>query len=344
MPLLKPAKMESCYFKYGAYGDAGSGKTHTTSLVAIGLHKYIKSKKPIAFYDSEGGSDYVLHLFEDEGIEVLVVKSRTFADLLATIKEAEKESDIFIADSVTHPWDELCESYKKKHNLDVIRHPAHWQVIKPMWREFSSLYLFSHLHVLVCGRAGMVWEEVEDDQGVKELRPTGMRMRVEKELGYEPSLLIEMERDRASSRQKVGWIHRAWVAKDRFDILDGKAFANPKFDDFLPHIERLNIGGKQQNIKGKSSENLFQKKDFGYQRIKRHEQLLDKIKIIMEEIYPGRGEAEKTNRRKLAKNIFGTPSWEEIKDLDKFDNKDLGKAYKKLSDVQKKMESEELEE
>jgi hypothetical protein len=35
------------------------------------------------------------------------------------------------------------------------------------------------------------------------------------------------------------------VVKDRFDLIDGKVFENPTFEAFLPHIERLNLGGSQ---------------------------------------------------------------------------------------------------
>ena len=72
MTLLKKAKPEMAYLKAGIYGEAGSGKTFTSTLIAIGLHGHIKSDKPVAFLDTvsisinlhpiiPGQPDHVLH-------------------------------------------------------------------------------------------------------------------------------------------------------------------------------------------------------------------------------------------------------------------------------------------
>jgi len=55
MTLFEDSKMEIAYLKMGLYGEAGTGKSFTSSKVAIGLHKYIKAKKPIFFFDTETG-------------------------------------------------------------------------------------------------------------------------------------------------------------------------------------------------------------------------------------------------------------------------------------------------
>jgi len=38
------------------------------------------------------------------------------------------------------------------------------------------------------------------------------------------------------------------VLKDRSTLLDGKTFRNPTFETFLPHIQLLNLGGKQLGV------------------------------------------------------------------------------------------------
>jgi len=313
--LFKEAEPEAAYLKAGIYGGQGAGKTRTATEIAIGLFKHTKSKKPVYFLDSETGSDYVRPIFEAAKIPFYNAKSRAFSDLLLAMDEAEREASVFICDSITHFWDELVESYKKKKNLSRLT-IRHWGEIKPIWRDFSAKYVMSNLHVIVCGRAGDVWEEKEDEEGVKELTRTGTRMRVEKELGYEPSLLMEMVKERLSSREGAGWVHRAWIVKDRFDVIDSKHFDDPTFESFLPHIALLNLGGKHRVLDAdRNSGELFQNTNNGYERIRQRNILLEKIK---EEIYikhPGQSVDDKTGRSNLMKEIFETRSWTEIEGL-----------------------------
>ena len=49
MSLLRPARNESAYLKMGNYGGAGSGKTWTSALVAIGLSSRVGDGKPVAY-------------------------------------------------------------------------------------------------------------------------------------------------------------------------------------------------------------------------------------------------------------------------------------------------------
>jgi hypothetical protein len=60
------------YFKAAFEGFAGSGKTYTTALVAIGLHQKIKSKKPVVMFDSEKAAKFLKRVFNEAGIELLV--------------------------------------------------------------------------------------------------------------------------------------------------------------------------------------------------------------------------------------------------------------------------------
>lgn len=338
MKHLTEAKLQSAFFKYGVYGGNGSGKSYTSSLLAIGLHKYTKAKKPVAFADSEAGSDFVLPLFKKNKVDLVVAKTRSFSDLLNIVDEAEKECSILIIDSVTHFWDDLVEGYKKKNRLIRLSHPSHWMVIKPIWRQFSEKFVASNLHILVCGRAGDVWEEVEDSEGVKELKRTGSRMRVEKELGYEPSLLIEIEKARLSARPGAGWTHRAWVVKDRFDVIDSQHFDNPTFESFLPHIELLGIGGEHKafNEKG-SSQELFNNNKSGAAMFKKRDILVEEIKGAIKSLYPNRNAEDEQERLELMKKIFGTRSWKKIESMQ---NEDLENGLKSLEKEKPKKKEE----
>ena len=310
--LLKQAKNEMSFLKLGLYGEAGSGKTHTSSRIAIGLHKHIKDKKAIAFIDTETGSDFVLPIFKEAKIELMVAKTRAFADLLTVVDEAERNFSILIVDSITHFWNELLDSYQKKHQISRIT-LRHWIPLKQMWREFTSRFINSKLHIIMAGRSAYIWDDVEDEEGVKELKKTGTKMRAETEMGYEPSLLVEMETVRTSPRTGANWIHRAWVIKDRFDVIDGKCFDNPGFDSFLPHVKSLNLGGEHRALdKDRDSQAILNNDNRGEARFKNIKIITEKIQNAAYRTFPGSAKEDKLGRLNLLKKAFDTDSWTAI--------------------------------
>lgn len=257
MNLLQEAKVsELAYAKIGIFGWQGSGKSFTAMLIALGLAKLINSKKPIAFFDSERGSDWLIKKFKSEGYKMFRHKGRALKDLLAVTEEAEKISDIMITDTVSAPWNEFMAAYKAKTHKKYLG-PQDWGILKPQWQVYSDLFVNSHLHIIICGRAGWEWGQEENEEGRKELIKTGEKMKTEGEFGYEPSLLIKME----IVRDPKDWnkfVHRAHVLKDRSDTLDGQSFDNPGFKEFLPHIKELNLGGDDSGLDlERSSEDLF---------------------------------------------------------------------------------------
>lgn len=313
MSLFKSATLQQSYAKIGAYGEAGSGKTFTLSLIAIGLHKLIGSKKPITFVDTECGAEYVLPLFKEAGIELMTVKTRAFSDLLASVEEATQISDICINDSLTHFWNELQEAFKKKNGIQRLEF-QHWNILKPEWNRYTTAYLNAPLHMLVAGRSKDDYEYVQDSQGKKELQKTGTRMATEKNLSYEPSLLIEMEK---VIDPKTGfWIPRAWILKDRFNQIDGKAFDNPTFETFLPHIQMLNLGGQHEGVNTtRNSEALFSADDGkALAEIRRKQSVyVEQIEGTLTAAYPGRSADETKKKLELLNLAFNSYSWEDIK-------------------------------
>lgn len=316
MGLLKDATNDQAFLKAGFLGFAKSGKTYTASRIAIGLHKYIKSEKPIAFLDTETGSSYVLSLFEEEKIKLVTAKSRAFVDLMSVCKEAEKTCDILIIDSITHFWVELVHAFEKKLNRDRLR-IWDWKPIKAEWQDFTDFYINSKLHILMCGRAGWEYGEVENDEGVSEQKRTGIKMKAESDMSFEPSLLIEMERVRTGSG-KAGQeiIHRSWVVGDRFHDLTGKYFDNPKFENFISHIKKLNLGGEHVGvITDGSSQDLFEAPDGKINIKKRREIALENIQNEIIKRYPGRKAEDNQGKLKLLEDAFGTGSWTAISDM-----------------------------
>jgi AAA domain-containing protein len=345
MSLLKPVELKQAYLKMGIYGEPKSGKTYTASLIAIGLHKMIKSKKPIAFFDTETGSEYVLRsLYEPAGIKLVSMKSRSFQDLIAVHKEAEETCDVLIVDSVTHVWTEIQDAYKKKHKLEYVEFQD-WGPIKKEWESFTTAYLNSKLHVIVCGRAKDIYEYSTNERGKKELNVVGSRMATEKNLAYEPSLLVEMEK---VADPKTGYlVPRAWVLGDRFSTLDGKSFDKPDFNTFLPHIKLLNIGGEHEGIdQSRNSEGLFQpgSNESRNEYLKKKDIALEEIENEMVMKWPGQDKESKQAKIEILRQAFGSGSWTMITNLplDKIQEGLLFiRKLSPVSDVEKAMEAVE---
>lgn len=94
----------------------------------------------------------------------------------------------------------------------------------------------------MCGRAGYEYDFFEGDDGKRQLAKTGIKMKAETETGYEPSILIQMEKQ---MNVETGQVWRtARILKDRSTRIDGQVFSNPTFKNFLPHIEFLNLGAR----------------------------------------------------------------------------------------------------
>ena len=342
MNLLHEAKPEMAYLKAGLYGEAGSGKTWTACAIAIGLHHLIKAKKPVAFADTETGSDFRIHAFKEAGVKLVVAKTRAFQDLLTITDEAEKECAVLIVDSITHFWNELVDAYQKKNDLTRLR-LKDWQPLKKTWREFTDRYINSPLHMIICGRSADKWEDVPDEEdGAMELKKVGTKMRAETEISYEPGLLVEMVAIQKTAQASSFYVHRAFVKKDRFDVINGKYFDDPTLDSFMPHIALLNLGGEHKAIElGRDSQDMFTRNNTGEQKAITREILCEKIEAEIKFLYPGRSDEDVKARAKLMETIFGTKSWTEISKRRNLDELDAGlKLIKALTPEEPPAETE----
>lgn len=321
MGLLKPATNQTAFLKAGIMGFAGSGKTFTAKELAIGLAKRIGATK-VAFFDTETGSDFLIPAFREAGIELLVAKTRSFADLKTFVREAEQEAPLAIIDSVTHVWTDLVDSYRRKLNRKNGLRMDDWGPIKAEWGEFTKLYINSHAHVILCGRAGYEYEyHTDEETQKKELVKTGTKMKAEGEMSYEPSLLLEMERVNADGAvvrgKRSGWIHRCYVLKDRTDLMNGKTIDNPSFEDFTPVVNFLNLGGEHLGVdSSRNSEHLFHSPDSLHERKKQVEITLELITdALTEGGIAGTGKKEKEAVVAAFNAVFGTSSWRAIQDM-----------------------------
>jgi hypothetical protein len=324
--MLKPAKNKHAFARVGIFGSAGAGKSRTATEIAIGLHKQIGSKKPIAVFDTEPAFSWLIPIFDRNGIELLTVdESRSLKDLMAFMDEAEQVSDIAIIDSITHCWREAQEAFLSKINASrkssgkrplMALEFQHWRPIKAAWAEFTDRFLSSKMHVIVCGRAGQVYEyqDKDDGSGKKELISTGTRMATEKELGYEPSLLIEMIADRHDGKT----VNVAVVQKDRSDTINGKEIRMPTYKDFAGHFKALNIGGEHfGSMDKRDSQELFKDaEESGFDmELKRRTIMCEEIMELLKKHYPSQSVEDKQNRMDLIDTVFGTRSWTAVEGM-----------------------------
>lgn len=320
--LLKKAVNQTAYLKAGILGFAGSGKTYTASELALGLSKQTGNNKPVAFFDTETGSDFLIKKFEESGVELLVIKTRAFKDLLDFMKDAESGCSVAIIDSITHVWQDLMDSYAKKLNRTRGLLFQDWAAIKTEWRQFTDAYLNAKVHTILCGRAGYEYDFEENEAGKKELIKTGTKMKAENEMGYEPSLLLEMTRLKRSELtgniKDKGWIHRCYILKDRTDTMNGKEIDVPKYKDFKPVISFLNIGGEHLGIDAsRDSQDLFESPDKSFSmRAKQVDITLEEIQqeLVLMGLDGTQAEAKK-KRVELMIDLFGTSSKTAIESL-----------------------------
>lgn len=323
MSLFQPATNTQAKLKAGIMGFAGDGKTYTAATLAIGLVELMRERnlpdgdKPVLFIDTETGSDWVKPRFDAAGIELHTAKTRSFADLLTANREAEKSGSVLIIDSITHFWRELTETYAEKRGRKRGLEFQDWAYLKSEWGKFTDLFVNSNCHTILCGRAGYEYDFFQNDSGKKELQKTGVKMKAETETGYEPSILILMEKHRDMDSGQV-W-REAHIIKDRSTRLDGKTFQNPSFEDFRPHVDYLNLGGVQLGVDTtRSSAGLVG--DDGARmdwRIKQQQReiALDEITEVLGKHHGGTSNDAKKARADLVEKHAGTRSWERVKSM-----------------------------
>lgn len=342
MSLLQPIGMETAYFKGGAHGGEGSGKTTTTFLTMLGIHKMIDSKKPIAVFDSEGGMSFMAKLARIAKVELVGCRSLAFKDLADTIKDVEQAGiECMVIDSITHPWREIVWAYKQGNKIEQMSFND-WAPLKDDWRNyFSTPYVASKIHIWMCGRSGAIFEDVEVERKGRTFRQsqkTGTRMATEGETGYEPSLLVEFTRNQKAVRGGDSrYVRQATVIKDRAFALDGVTteFHAPRKKDgtvdferlveenlpfkfFWPHIETLNLGGSHKSV-GISTHTVNMYADPAGEAMSKRRRdvdlVLEQIPDVVSKHFPGSSALEKKAKGDIIEAVFGSRTWAVVQRL-----------------------------
>ena len=306
------------YFKAALQGFAGSGKTYTAALIAVGLYQRIASTKPVIILDTEKAAKFLKPLFAKNNIEVLVKESRSLADLRETMSYMRAgQSDILIIDSISHIWENFLQSYAEKVKGTRLQFQD-WGIIKPTWKaEFSDPFVRDPYHIIMCGRAGYEYEnEINPDTKVREIYKSGIKMKVEGETAYEPDMLVLMERfEQVLGNDKKVW-REATVLKDRSTLLDGKTFQNPNYQDFAASIEAMMAD--PSTVKPAQEGNaglLFRTEEEKGEWKREKEKALEEIEGLLTSVAPGQSSTEKKFKVDILFEIFGTTSWEAIKQI-----------------------------
>lgn len=348
--LLKKAVVEQSAAKLAGFGPGGSGKSLTLTLLAIALSKTFHKGAPVALLDSEGASDWLIDIYAAEGVELLRVKSKAFSAMRTALREArEAGCCAFLADSYSAPWAELQKSLKQKLNVKKLEF-HHMQELQDLWGGWVDEFLNSPLHCLFAGRLAYEWEnEVDVETGKMGFHKAGTKMRSEKDAGYEPHLLFEMEavrvmdeiretkgRGRAKKtkvEKKAGghFLHRLHVLKDRARILNGRMFEFRDINDYqpgdwkkvyealAPHFAKMNIGGDSHHAidTQRTSEALFDGRgDSAYQqRIRGVQIALEEIQGTLVKLWPGQDAKSKALKQLAIETLFATRSWTAVESL-----------------------------
>lgn len=317
------------FIKASFGGFAGTGKTRTATEFIIGCYDLMKIdvSKPLLFIDNEKGSRFLIPLFKEKlpEVKVLVKETNQLDDVLNAFNYLEngKLSFLFI-DSLTKVWYKYIDQYKlgisQKKKFMTMRD---WANVLPEWQKiFADRFVQIEGNCVFTGRGGHKYEmqELEDEKGEKkkEFVQTGVKMKVAGETSFEPDLNVWMDQvQELSESGKVKNVFRdAFVMKDRANLIDGKTFRNPTFEDFKPVIEYLLNVPVGKVAKESSEKSHAPTEDSSYTKERENIEIeLENIKncFILQQM--GTSVKEKKWKVQIMEKFFNTGSWEQLKKM-----------------------------
>lgn len=320
--MFKKLENNRPFLKLALEGFAGDGKTFTASQIAIGVHKLIKSKKPIALFDTEKAFKALKWKFDEAGIETVVNdEERSLEALNQAIKWCEEgNADILIIDSITHVWEQFLQAYLNrpdKNGRPIKRNRLEfqdWGVLKPTWKEkFSTPFVLAKCHIIFSGRAGYEYtDERNEETGKREIFKSGIKMKAETETAFEPDILVLMEKKMDLLADKKEVYREATVIKDRTTQIDGMVFKNPSFNDFYPAIKVL-LDGTLREVHGSNIPDTFEEFENKYSEIgKERDIMIAEIEGAFALMGLGTGAQDKQVKAWTLNQVYGVNSIEGV--------------------------------
>lgn len=218
-------------YKMSFEGFAGGGKTFTMCCVALGIWQAEGKTGNVLLQDTERSAKFIVPFFRQfgliEGKNFFVTHSRSlqrWGQILAMAEE--NRGTILLTDTVTHIYEEMMVQFEAD-NKRKVKYPQDAMIIKPMWKEkFSTPFVkASNTHLLFTGRAAWEYTMTTDEETQKKsFEATGVKMRGDNELAYEPDVVVLMERAQKIENGQVYTARHATILKDRSRKIDSKDF------------------------------------------------------------------------------------------------------------------------
>ena len=328
--------------KVGWFGPQGAGKTTSAALLALALSREVYGGAPVYVTDTEPGWQFLMHLFQIEGVELIQRTEPTFQAMCENLREAETiGACVWNVDTLTIIWAELMQSFKEKNRgfIPIDK----WGDIREMWnKQYVATFLNTAMCCQALGRIGNVTEEIQDEQNPEKTKlvKVGTRFKAGggEDFGYEPHLLLEVSLER-KARTKAGsklegegrMVHRVDVMKDRTWALNGKVIRwsdkpgyqkggyRQVWEAIKPHFDAVQRTARHVQIKtGTSSGALIP--DSGestyHRNRRRRDVLVEELDAAMQLLWGGNGQAEKRIRMLVGEAIFGVRSKSALEQLD----------------------------
>lgn len=316
--MFKELENNRPFAKIAFEGFAGDGKSFTATQVAIGIHKLIKSDKPIAIFDTEKAFKALKPKFDEAGIKAVVNdENRSLEALNQAIQWCEAgNADILIIDSITHVYEAYLQAYMKSKNRSRLQFDD-WGIIKPMWKDkFSTPFVQANVHIIFTGRAGYEYtDEKNAETGKREIFKSGIKMKAENETAFEPDILVLMEKKMDILTDKKVITREATILKDRTSLIDGQTFVNPSFGDFYPAIAQL-LDGTLKTYTGKDIPDTFEDWESKFSRIGHQKDVtISEIEGAFNLMKLGATKEDKGLKAAILNNVLKVTSIDKLKDL-----------------------------
>lgn len=198
--------------KISLRGTLKSGKTTSAAMLAAYIAKKHHPGKPVSFVPTEPGIDFTLNIFATEGLEVIEpvdakgipLRSRDYMILKTAIPDAiAAGAGVLLVDNLTHFREDLVRAHKINIGaikfkdgvkvLDRKLKPFEYTPINEEWSEFTAQMTAAPLDIIVLGRLGKIFEELENEEGESDIHQVGNKMKAGSDTEYEVDLIAEME-------------------------------------------------------------------------------------------------------------------------------------------------------